>query len=142
VWAVDIPADQYDSDGDLKIYDDCNAIRRKINAFLKKYAAEGVTQTALLKLLNVNSNSLGRFMKLKGVTKGAENGAYSKAYEFFEKLRILEKKPKSASRLKAEKEYSLGYEKKDVSRMGFWLPPGVEPPTLEEVMKQRAVNRD
>ena len=47
---------------DEPVYDDCNEVRRKITAFLK---TGRMTQTALLKLLNVNGGSFQRFMKQK-----------------------------------------------------------------------------
>jgi hypothetical protein len=56
-------------------------IRRKITMFL---ASKEMTQTAFLKECGgVNSNSFGRFMKLKGNENGRQNSTYSGAARFF-----------------------------------------------------------
>jgi hypothetical protein len=56
-------------------------IRRKITMFL---ASKEMTQTAFLKECGgVNSNSLGRFMKLKGNDNGRQNSTFAGAVRFF-----------------------------------------------------------
>jgi len=92
VAKVDLP-------DDLAIYDDCDEVRSKLLIFL---AESGMNQSALLSLLNINSNSWGKFMKYKGPAAGAENGSYVRGYRFLEKVRIATGKPKSAKRIKNE----------------------------------------
>eukprot|EP00026_Physarum_polycephalum_P023738 Phypoly_transcript_29214.p1 GENE.Phypoly_transcript_29214~~Phypoly_transcript_29214.p1 ORF type:complete len:123 (+),score=32.12 Phypoly_transcript_29214:53-370(+) len=81
-------------------------------------------------------------MKLKGPSSGAENNMYVSGYEFFEKLRVYEKKPKSGKRLTSEKDFALGYEQKDVGGMTFRVLPGELPPLLKDVMLARARKRE
>ncbi|KAG8946166.1 hypothetical protein FRC04_012021 [Tulasnella sp. 424] len=89
-----------EDEGEVPIYDDCNTIRRKIRALQK---TPGFKVTHWLKEIgNINSNSYGRFMTLKGPTGGAENGTYYAAYVYFEKVRVFEGKKKTATRIAAE----------------------------------------
>lgn len=69
----------------------CNVIRKKIQTFL---ATKEMTQTAWLKQLQVNSNSFGRFMKLKGTWNGVQNGTMEAATRFF--LNRVEEEKKTA----------------------------------------------
>lgn len=91
---------------DEPVYDDCDDVRKKIHELIESKA---VTQAALLKELDVNSNSLRRFLTTKGKREGCSNGVYTAAYVFFEKLRIAEGKPKTGKRVKAENEMPTGY---------------------------------
>ena len=61
-----------------------------------------MTQTAWLRLLGCNSNSFQRFMKETWPYGGSHNGVYPAAARFFESLRILERRSKSAKRVKEE----------------------------------------
>ena len=88
-----------DDDEPEPIYDDCNDIRRKIKAFLR---TGRMTQTAWLKLIGCNCGPYLRFMKQEGPGGGCHNSVYPAAAHFFDSLRILERKPKSAKRLKEE----------------------------------------
>ncbi|GBE78331.1 hypothetical protein SCP_0112160 [Sparassis crispa] len=107
-------------DGDLAIYDDCNEIRRKIR-LLQKTPGWKVTQW-LRDIGNVNSNSYGRFMKASGPHGGAGNSTYYAAYIYFEKVRILEGKKKTAKRLRNEGEYAGGLPQEDRSRVWVFGP--------------------
>ena len=60
----------------MEMYEDCNAIRRKIRALL----ATGVKVTHFLNWINVNSNTYGRFMSYKGPRQGSESSLYDAAY--------------------------------------------------------------
>ncbi|KAE9356744.1 hypothetical protein PR003_g2181 [Phytophthora rubi] len=95
---VELP--NMNENGCVPVYDDCDEIRRKIDIFL----GEGlVTKAAFLRALgNVNSNSMRRFMCLRGGRDGAANEAYRKAFAFFEKKRILDGEEKTAKRLRNE----------------------------------------
>jgi hypothetical protein len=55
-------------------------MRAKINKFL---ATKEMTQTKFLETIGCNSNSYGRFMKLKGTWNGLQNGVYWGAHHFF-----------------------------------------------------------
>lgn len=89
-----IEAEREDEEYEERSTVSCNKIRGQIRRFLQK---EAITQTAFLKYLNVNSNSYGRFMKLKGAWNGGQNGTYWAAYRFFKHQKTAEKaipKPK------------------------------------------------
>ena len=108
--------DEDDEDDDQDLYDDwvprtasgaqksCNVIRGEITRFLVRGT---MTQTAFLQAISCNSNSYGRFMKLKGAWNGAQNGVYWGAARFFEmeKRRTAREKkragPEAAKRKKA-----------------------------------------
>ena len=107
-----------DEDDTEPIYDDCNEIRRKINAFLK---TSRMTQTLWLKLIDCNADSYGRFMKLKGKFNGNHNGVYAGAARFFESLSILEHKPKSAKRLEEEAAFGRYGRSTAVVPKGGWV---------------------
>ena len=83
----------------------CNAIRGEIQRFLTRGT---MTQTAFLQAISCNSNSYGRFMKLKGAWNGTQNGVYWGAARFFEieKRRAARERknagPAAAKRQRAE----------------------------------------
>jgi hypothetical protein len=88
------------------VYDSCPELVKKIKAFL---ARDGMTKSNfLLALGGLNSNSLNTFLSGKRQDQ-AGNVTYRRAYVFFEKLRILEGKPKSAARIGNEMEYPYGF---------------------------------
>lgn len=99
ITAVEFPAES-------PIYEDCDQIRKMINAFLKE---SGVTKSALLKAIDANSNSFNRFLSTKGKHEGASNSVYVKCWRFFEQKRILENGSKCPRRLKNEKEWINGF---------------------------------
>ncbi|KAK0208606.1 hypothetical protein DFS33DRAFT_1380115 [Desarmillaria ectypa] len=58
----------------------------------------------------INNNLYSRFMKKKkGRTGGASNGTYYAAYVCFEKVRIVEGKKKTSTRIRHEAELPRGY---------------------------------
>ncbi|THH20012.1 hypothetical protein EW146_g1277 [Bondarzewia mesenterica] len=100
-----------EEEGDVKIYDDCNDVRRKIRA-LQKEPGFKVTHW-LREIGGINGNSLNRFskplkLKASGPTAGATNGAYVAAYKYFEKRRIAEGKKKTPKRIRNEEEHRNG----------------------------------
>lgn len=98
------------------VYDSCPQLVKKIKEFL---ARPGMTKAAFLKALdNLNSNSLTRFLAGKGQDQ-CGNATYRLGYVFFEKLRILEGKPKSAARKKNELEQPTGFSL-EKARAGMW----------------------
>ena len=101
---------------DNAVYDSCPQVKAKINAFLER---DGMTKATLLRALGgLNSNSLSRFLAGKGQDQCA-SVCYKEAYVFFEKLRILEGKKKTAARLKNEAEHPSGFSHHK-SRGGYW----------------------
>ncbi|KAI8995517.1 hypothetical protein BD414DRAFT_479763 [Trametes punicea] len=110
-----------EEEGDIPIYDDCNDIRRKIRA-LQKDPNFKVTHW-LREIGNINNNSYQRFMKASGPHGGASNGTYYAAYVYFEKVRIFEKKKKSAKRIRMEQEHARGLPTEE--RRGMWVYTGV-----------------
>jgi hypothetical protein len=88
------------------VHDSCPEVVEKIKAFL---ARDGMTKSSFLSALGgINSNSLNTFLSGKRQDQ-AGNVTYRRAYEFFEKLRLLEGKPKSAARIRNEMEYPFGF---------------------------------
>lgn len=78
-----------DSD-DEAITDSCDTIRRKINAFIN---SGEMKVSEFQRTIGVNSNSYGRFMKLKGLMSGNGNQVYEAAFRFFEDRREAGIKP-------------------------------------------------
>lgn len=95
ISAVDVPIDG-------PVYASCDEIRAALNKF---FMSAGITETAWLRCIGAQSNSLNSFRKFKGEGAGASNQVYRKAWRFFEQKRILEQKPKSAKRLEHEATY-------------------------------------
>ena len=88
------------------VYDTCAQLVTKIKDFLRR---DGMTKVMLLEALgNINSGSMNRFLAGKGQDQ-CGNVTYRESYVFFEKLRILEGKPKSKPRLKNEIQQSGGF---------------------------------
>lgn len=97
-----------DTTDDVQVYDSCDEIRRKINAYLKK---DGVTQAAFLRDLarmyhteeiKLQSKQLNDFRGKSGADAGNTSRIFYCAYVFFEKLRLKEGKPKTKHRLQME----------------------------------------
>jgi len=88
------------------VHDSCPEVVEKIKAFL---ARDGMTKSSFLSALGgINSNSLNTFLSGKRQDQ-AGNVTYRRAYVFFEKLRLLEGKPKSPARIRNEIEYPFGF---------------------------------
>ena len=114
-----VSLDDEDEDGDIPVYDTCDTIRRKIRALLAK---DGVTQAAFLRAIaaaafedgsrKIQSASLTAFMRQKGPLAGNTSTVYYAAYVFFEKLRIKQRKPKSADREIMEELHPGGVDRK------------------------------
>ena len=101
-----IKAELGDEDAEVSVFDNCDQVRRKCNKFL----ASGLsTKTAWLKTMGVAPGSFNTFMNFNGKGSGAGNGTYVKAYCFFEKQRVLEKKAKTKARKTNEARWPTGY---------------------------------
>ncbi|RDB28828.1 hypothetical protein Hypma_015372 [Hypsizygus marmoreus] len=109
-----------EDEGPVPVYDDCAEVRRKIG-LLQKTAGWKVTHW-LKEIGGINNNSFGRFMKEKGRTDGASNGTYYAAYVYFEKVRILEGKKRTAKRISNESTMPDGYPLEN-RRRGWVLGP-------------------
>ncbi|KAG8530868.1 uncharacterized protein KY384_004225 [Bacidia gigantensis] len=79
--------DEYDSDS--PVTEDCDAIRRKIKAFLN---SGEMKVTEFQRACHINSSSYQRFIKLKGPSSGDANQTYSAAFHFFERRKAGGKK--------------------------------------------------
>ncbi|KAK9771643.1 putative Conserved oligomeric Golgi complex subunit 5 [Seiridium cardinale] len=91
-------------DENVKIYDTCDDIRKKINGHLKNttQAAFARELSDLLPHSKINASHVGRYLKMKGPKAGGHNPVFYAAYVYFEKLRIKQGKKKSAKREKME----------------------------------------
>lgn len=93
---------------DVRVYDSCDEVRRKINAHLVK---AGVTQAQFCRELSaqlhtevkkIQSKQLTDFRSKNGATSGNTSVVYYTAYCYFEKLRLAEGRPKSKHRTTME----------------------------------------
>lgn len=108
------------------VYDSCPELVVKIKDFLQR---DGMTKSLLLLALGgQNSNSLNRFLAGKSQDQCA-NVIYRTAYEFFEKLRILEGQPKSSARLRNEMQRPNGFVLKKY-RGSYIVPVGYTGPII------------
>lgn len=116
-----------ESNQDVAVYDDCNEVRRKINAHLKE---PGVTQAGFCREIakffmdddkKIQSKQLSDFLKKKGESAGAESCVYYGAYVFFEKLRIKKGTKKGKKRMQSEARYPGGRPLEDHSRRMEWV---------------------
>lgn len=90
------------------VYDTCPQVVAKIKEFLQR---PGMTKALLCQAFgDINNNSMGKFLSGKKQDQ-CGNVTYREAYVFFEKLRILEGKKKSAARIKNENEHPSGVSK-------------------------------
>ena len=81
------------------VYDTCPEVVNGIKSFLLR---DGVNKAMLCSALgNINNNSMARFLSGKKQDQ-CGNVTYRAAYIFLEKLRILEDRPKSKTRLRNE----------------------------------------
>ncbi|KAL1707122.1 hypothetical protein EV121DRAFT_288908 [Schizophyllum commune] len=110
----------------VPVYDDCAEVRRKIRLLEK---TPGFVRAQWLREIgNVNSNSFGRFMASKERDAGGGNSTYPKAYIYFEKMRILEGKKKTAGRLRNEETHPNGFPLEN-RRTHMWVFTGKPGPS-------------
>jgi hypothetical protein len=101
-----------EDEGEVKIYDTCDEVRRKITAHLRE---DGVTKAGLCRTLGqmipggtpINAKSMDDFLKKKGPRDGSSSRCFYSAYVFFEKLRIKQGKPKSKFREEMEEIWAV-----------------------------------
>jgi hypothetical protein len=58
--------------------------------------------TKLAAILHITVNPINSFLSKKGWDEGRSSDVYYKAYQFFEKLRIMRGERKSSHRMKSE----------------------------------------
>ncbi|KAF2432370.1 hypothetical protein EJ08DRAFT_710218, partial [Tothia fuscella] len=94
-----------------EVYDACDDIRRKINAYFQK---PSVTQAQFLRDIaaqfhvkerKIQPKQLSDFRSEKGELVGCTSTVFYGSYVLFEKVRLKEGKPKSAARLKCEEHW-------------------------------------
>ncbi|KAF2810230.1 uncharacterized protein BDZ99DRAFT_520310 [Mytilinidion resinicola] len=93
------------SDGRVPVYETCDMVRRKIDAYLRQ---TGLSNAAFCRAvtdathISFSGTQLSSFRSKKGYDRGNTSTAFYACYIYFEKLRIKEGKPKSKDRLKME----------------------------------------
>ncbi|KAG5659587.1 hypothetical protein KAF25_002146 [Fusarium avenaceum] len=85
---------------EVPVYDDCDEIRRKINAHMKtpgltqaQFCRDLYAQLKAPKCKGIQSKQLTDFRGAKGSNAGAKSSVFYAAYVYFEKLRIAQGKP-------------------------------------------------
>ena len=96
-----------EEDGTVALYDTPQTVRTYITAYLKRPGSTAAQLTRDMTAVaaprgKVSAATLTRFRGHKGPRGGATSEVFYGAYVFFEKLRILEKKKKTARRLEME----------------------------------------
>ncbi|KAI1865723.1 hypothetical protein JX265_008046 [Neoarthrinium moseri] len=94
-------------DENVKIYDTCDDVRRKITGHVKDstQAAFARELSQMMPHTRINATHVGRFQKMKGPRAGGHNPVFYAAYVYFEKLRIKQGKKKSAKREQMEEHW-------------------------------------
>lgn len=109
VSGVELPGEE---EGDVAVWETCDEMRKKINAFLRE---PDVTQAAFLREIakfhpdekKIQSKQLKDFLSYKGALAGNTSKVFYCSYVFFEKMRIKQGKPKTQMRLGTEDAWSL-----------------------------------
>jgi hypothetical protein len=76
-----------DNDQDFKI--SCNTVRSEFRKFVD--IDKIMSRSALLKFLNINTNSYGRFMSFHGLWQGVDNSMYQLGAPFFRRWKMAKK---------------------------------------------------
>ena len=112
-------------DGSVPIYDTCDEMRRKINAYLRdpnvtKVAFNKGLRNCLPEGTNLQSKVVNDFLAKKGALAGNNSATYYASYVFFEKQRLAQNKPKSKHREECEKQWPGGVTR-ERQRDRLWL---------------------
>lgn len=122
-----------ENEDDVKVYETCDEVRKKINAHMKK---EDVTQAQFLRDLaamfnatecKLQSKQLNDFRGKSGPDGGNTSRVFYAAYVFFEKLRLAEGKPKSKHRKDMEAAWPNGFDTEHNSGGRYWTVKGETP---------------
>ncbi|KAL2257510.1 hypothetical protein VTK26DRAFT_86 [Humicola hyalothermophila] len=121
-----------EEDDAVPVFDSCDEVRRKINAYPKR---PGVTQAQFCRDLHAQlrgparpdkpfrSSQLARFRAAKGTRHSARLPLFYAAYVFFEKLRIKEGRPKTKHRRAMEAAWPVtGLPRDSDGSDWFYLP--------------------
>lgn len=118
----------------VPVYDSCDEIRKKINAYLRE---PGITQAGFLREIvkawpegkKIQSKVLNDFIGKRGATAGNTSSVFYGSYVFFEKMRVRDNKPKSKHRETMEKEYASegGMDTKHRLDGGTWCASNERP---------------
>ncbi|EQC40696.1 hypothetical protein SDRG_01771 [Saprolegnia diclina VS20] len=100
IEAVELPEE-------LMVFDDCDEVRDHMRRF---FEAKECTQSAMAVHFKFSVGSIRKFLAMRGPRQGSGSIVYKAAYYFFEKLRILEEKPKTAKRIMMEEAMPQGYD--------------------------------
>ncbi|KAK7541815.1 hypothetical protein IWX49DRAFT_506618 [Phyllosticta citricarpa] len=130
---ITLPKEETDN---VEVYDSCDEIRKKINAYLRE---PGVTQAQFCRDLavmchtpkkptSIQSRQLTAFRDKKGPDAGNTSVVYYAAYVFFEKMRLKHGKPKSNHRKGMEDAWraNRGMDIELPANRGVWVGPGVK----------------
>jgi len=143
--SVSLPGEE---EGKVEIYDSCDELRRKINAYIRS----GTTKAAFIREIvraaesedypiKIQSKQLGDFLALRGATGGNSSKVCYASYVYFEKKRIAEGKPKSKHRLGMEDAWGAeGGLSRELRRGGYWCAAG-DTPTENAYGKVKIVTR-
>lgn len=121
-----------EEDTDVPVWDTCDEVRKKIQAYLRD---PGVTQAGFLREIartfpggdkKIQSKMLNDFLGKKGAYAGNTSSVFYASYVFFEKLRIRDGKAKSKHRLDMEDIYPNGFETKRRHDGGYIVPVSVK----------------
>lgn len=117
-----------EAEQNVPVYDSCDEIRKKINAYLRE---PGITQAGFLREIaksfpegkKIQSKVLNDFLGKKGALAGNTSAVFYGSYVFFEKMRVRDGKSKSKHRLGMEEEYGdeNGLDVKNRSRDRCWV---------------------
>ncbi|EQC31205.1 hypothetical protein SDRG_11128 [Saprolegnia diclina VS20] len=99
------------------VYDDCDDVRSHLQQF---FLAKECSQVALAAHFDLSVGSIRKFLAMHGKREGSGSIVYKAAYFFFEKLRILEQRPKSTKRQRMEKTMPGGFSLVR-DRKGRWI---------------------
>jgi hypothetical protein len=122
------PEDQLGDEHKMMVYLNCDEVRQQIFDFLHKH--NGVTsRTSFAKDLGFTPRPLLRFLQGKGEFDGAKSDIYFRAYDFFERLRKLDKRPVPPGREEIDNDeykewrYSMGG-RRSMGSSGFIVKKG------------------
>nr|POE56421.1 hypothetical protein CFP56_50965 [Quercus suber] len=130
-----IHLDGEDTDS-VKVFDTCDEVRRKITAHLSKYT--GLTKAqfgrdvlsclhASKRSASIQGTTMDRFRNYRGPCAGATSNLFYGAYVYFEKLRLVEGKPKSKHRVEMEKVWPRGFDVDHDGSRGFFCHESMRP---------------
>ena len=122
-----------EEEGEVRIFDTCDDIRRKISAHLR---TSNTTQAAFSRAISacqardatpIQSGQVTSFLRKKGPLAGNTSKVFYASYVYFEKLRLKQGKPKTKQREAVEAAWGSegGVDTKNVSEnVSYWCMEG------------------